>query len=179
MQHVLLTSPHDSYILLIPATVGMVVAGAIVSRRASAPGQGPITVVKGLWLAGAGLVVLGVLPPILNRLHIYGALVPLAITLAILFGLGLGAVLIPCLVLIQEETEEATRGKIFGGAFLAINLAIAVPLLLAGAVADVVGASDVVAALGLALIVTGVVVWRLAWGVAPAGNPPPHPVTGA
>ncbi len=179
MQHVLLTSPHDSYILLIPATVGMVVAGAIVSRRAAAPGQGPITVVKGLWLAGAGLVVLGVLPPILNRLRIDGALVPLAITLAILFGLGLGAVLIPCLVLIQEETEEATRGKIFGGAFLAINLAIAVPLLLAGAVADVVGASDVVAALGFALIVTGVVVWRLAWGVAPAGNPPPHPVTGA
>ena len=178
MQHVLLRSPHDSYILLIPATVGMVVAGTVVSRRAAASGEGPRTVVGGLALAGVAMVVLGVLPPILDRLHIDGALVPLAISLAVVFGLGLGAVLIPCLVLIQEETEEATRGKIFGGAFLAINLAIAVPLLLAGAIADLVGASDVVGGLGLALIITGLVAWRRAWGVAlPEGDP--NPVTSA
>ncbi|HVB13811.1 MAG TPA: MFS transporter [Candidatus Dormibacteraeota bacterium] len=172
MQHVLLRSPHDSYILLIPATVGMVVAGTFVSRRASGAGSGPTNVVRGLGLAGLAMVVLGVLPPILDRLRIDGALVPLAITLAVLFGLGLGAVLIPCLVLIQEETEEATRGKIFGGAFLAINLAIAVPLLAAGAIADLVGASDVVGALGLALIITGIVAWRRQWGVAHRGEPP-------
>jgi MFS family permease len=165
MQHVLLRSPHDSYILLIPATVGMVLAGTVVSQRASGPG--PTTVVRGLGLAGVAMVVLGVLPPILDRLQIDGALVPLAITLAVLFGIGLGAVLIPCLVLIQEETEEATRGKIFGGAFLAINLAIAVPLLVAGAVADVVGASDVVGGVGLALIITGVAAWRRGWGGVP------------
>jgi len=66
--------------------------------------------------------------------------------------------------LIQENTEEATRGKIFGGAFLAINLAIALPLLVAGAVADVVGASDVVGVMGVALIATGVVAWKRSWG---------------
>jgi MFS family permease len=178
MQHVLLRSPHDSYILLIPATVGMVVAGTVVSRLSSGSGPGPTTVVRGLGLAGVAMVVLGVLPPILDRLHIDGALVPLAITLAVLFGLGLGAVLIPCLVLIQEETEDATRGKIFGGAFLAINLAIAVPLLAAGAIADVVGASDVVGGLGLALIITGVIGWRRRWGVVPS-EAPPESVTSA
>lgn len=178
MQHVLLRSPHDSYILLIPATVGMVVAGTVLGRRPSAPGRGATSVVQGLGLAGAAMVVLGVLPPILDRLRIDGALLPLAVSLAVLFGLGLGAVLIPCLVLIQEETEEATRGRIFGGAFLAINLAIAVPLLVAGAIADLVGASDVVGAMGLALMVTGFVAWRSSWGV-PASGTDPRAVTSA
>ncbi|HVC22976.1 MAG TPA: MFS transporter [Candidatus Dormibacteraeota bacterium] len=169
MQHVLLRSPHDSYILLIPATIGMVVAGTVLSRRASSQSPGPGTVTKGLGIAGVAMIVLGVLPPILDRLRIDGALVPLAISLAVLFGIGLGAVLIPCLTMIQEATEEATRGKIFGGAFLAINLAIAVPLLLAGAIADVVGASDVVGALGVALIGTGFVAFRQRWGLASTG----------
>lgn len=169
MQHVLLRSPHDSYILLIPATIGMVVAGTVLSRRASSQGAGPGTVTRGLGIAGVAMIVLGVLPPILDRLHVDSALVPLAITLAVVFGIGLGGVLIPCLTMIQEATEEATRGKIFGGAFLAINLAIAVPLLLAGAIADVVGASDVVGALGVALIATGLVAWRRNWGMAQFG----------
>jgi MFS family permease len=166
MQHVLLRSPHDSYILLIPATIGMVVAGTVLSRRSASALPGPATVTRGLGIAGVAMVILGVLPPLLDRLHVDAALVPLAISLAILFGIGLGAVLIPCLTMIQQETEEATRGKIFGGAFLAINLAIAVPLLAAGAIADVVGASDVVGALGVTLIGTGVVAGWKKWGLA-------------
>jgi MFS family permease len=177
MQHVLLSRPQNSYILLIPATVGMVVAGTVLGRRPSSGAHGSVVVVRGLALAGVAMLVLGVLPPILDRLHIDGALVPLAITLAVIFGIGLGAVLIPCLTLIQEETEQATRGKIFGGAFLAINLAIAVPLLVAGAVADVVGASDVLGALGLALIATAGAARLRSWGVASNGTPP-RPVTG-
>ena len=177
MQHVLLRRPQDSYILLLPATVGMVAAGTVVSRRASA-GHGERTVVRGLALAGLALLVLGVLPPILDRIHLVGGLVPLAVVLAVLFGIGLGAVLIPSLVLIQEATEDATRGRIFGGAFLAINLAIALPLLVAGAVADVVGASDVIAFLGLCLIVIGVWAGVRGWG-AGRGRKTPTSVTAA
>jgi MFS family permease len=110
------------------------------------------------------MLVLGVLPPILAGAHVQGALIPLAILLAALFGVGLGGVLIPSLVLIQEATEEATRGRIFGGAFLAINLAIAIPLLVAGAVADWVGASAVIAVLGVTLIAIGLTSWKLGWG---------------
>lgn len=45
MQHVLLRRPQDSYILLLPATVGMVVAGTVVSRRSGA-GHGERSVVR-------------------------------------------------------------------------------------------------------------------------------------
>jgi MFS family permease len=163
MQHGLLRRPQDSYILLLPATLGMVLAGTLVSRR-SGGGHGERSVVRGLALAGLAMLVLGILPPILDRIGLVGGLVPLAIGLALLFGVGLGAVLIPSLVLIQEATEDATRGRIFGGAFLAINLAIALPLLVAGAVADAVGASDVIAFMGLCLLVVGVVAGLRSWG---------------
>jgi MFS family permease len=163
MQHVLLSRPQNSYILLIPATVGMVLTGTLVSRRSSAA-AGERTVAMGLALAGAAMLVLGVLPLILSGAHMVGYLIPLAILLALLFGVGLGAVLIPSLVLIQEATEEATRGRIFGGAFLAINLGIALPLLVAGAVADLVGASAVIGFLGVLLIAIGLISWRLGWG---------------
>ncbi len=169
MQNVLQSRPQNSYILLIPATFGMVAAGTLLGRR-NQPQHRAQSVVRGLAVAGLAMLVLGVLPPILDRLHVYGALVPLAIFLALVFGAGLGAVLIPCLTMIQEGTEETTRGKIFGGAFLAINLAIALPLLVAGAVADVVGASDVVGALGLSLIGTAAAARMRAWGRA--GGPP-------
>ncbi|MHB1576106.1 MAG: MFS transporter [Candidatus Dormibacteria bacterium] len=163
MQHVLLQSPQNSYILLIPATFGMVLTGMVVSRRGTGQ-HGVRTVVQGLVLAGVAMLVLGVLPPILAGLRLDGTLVPLAIVLAVIFGAGLGSVLIPCLVLIQEATEESTRGRIFGGAFLVINLAIALPLLVAGAVADVVGASDVIAFMGCCLVATGMVAHLRAWG---------------
>lgn len=166
MQHVLLRRPQDSYILLLPATFGMVVTGTVVSRRGG-PAGGVRRVSLGLVLAGAAMLVLGVLPPILARIGAVGGLVPLAIVLAVGFGVGLGAVLIPCLVLIQETTEEATRGRIFGGAFLLINLAIALPLLVAGAIADAVGASDVIACLGVLLVATGLVAQARGWGRRP------------
>ncbi len=163
MQHVLLRRPQDSYILLLPATFGMVVTGTLVSRRQGASG-GARLAAQGLILAGAAMLVLGVLPPVLARLGVVGGLVPLAICLAVLFGVGLGAVLIPCLVLIQVATEEATRGRIFGGAFLLINLAIALPLLVAGAIADAVGASDVIAFLGVCLLGAGAAALTRSWG---------------
>ncbi|MHB1499946.1 MAG: MFS transporter [Candidatus Dormibacteria bacterium] len=163
MQHVLLQSPQNSYILLIPATFGMVLTGMVVSRRGTGA-HGVRSVIYGLVLAGVAMLVLGILPPILAGLRLDASLVPLAIGLAILFGAGLGSVLIPSLVLIQEATEESTRGRIFGGAFLVINLAIALPLLVAGAVADVVGASDVIAFMGLCLVATGAVAQFRSWG---------------
>ncbi len=175
MQHVLLQAPQNSYILLIPATFGMVLTGMVVSRRGTSA-HGVRSVVGGLVLAGVAMLILGLLPPLLHSLHMDGTLVPLAVLLAILFGAGLGAVLIPCLVLIQEGTEESTRGRIFGGAFLVINLAIALPLLVAGAIADVIGASDVIAFMGLCLAVTGLVAGTRAWGRGP-GRGASGPVT--
>ena len=88
---------------------------------------------------------------------------PLAVVLAIIFGAALGAVLIPAFTLLQERTTPETRGRIFGGIFTVINAAVAVPLVLAGILADLFGVDRVVAGLGVVLVLVGVGVRTLAW----------------
>ncbi|HUY98424.1 MAG TPA: MFS transporter [Verrucomicrobiae bacterium] len=169
MVHVLDQPAANSYILLVPATAGMVGMGTVVGRSGVAVHR-TATVVRGLAATGCAMLVLGVLPQTLAHFKLVGALIPIAIGLAVVFGLGLGAVLIPAVTLIQEQTEEATRGTVFGGAFVAINLAIAAPLLVAGAIADAIGASAVIAASGVGLL-------GAAWGAHrhPGGSAMPRP----
>ncbi len=174
MVHVLGQPAANSYILLVPATAGMVLMGTVVGRSGAAVHR-TRTVARGLLATGGAMLVLGVLPQALAHVHVVGALIPIAVGLAVVFGLGLGAVLIPAVTLIQEQTDEATRGTVFGGAFVAINLAIAVPLLVAGLIADAVGASVVIAALGLLLIASAVMANR---HQAPAVRPRPGRDTG-
>jgi len=78
---------------------------------------------------------------------------------------------------ISSERAEETRGRIFGGIFAVINAAVAIPLLVAGVIADAVGVAGVVAGLGV-IILAGAVVVRLAFwrrlAVLDAVPGPPH-----
>ena len=97
-------------------------------------------------------VMLGIVPDVLRHFGAGGALIPLAVPMALVFGCALGALLIPAFIVLQERTTPASRGRIFGGIFTVINAAVAIPLLLAGVIADVLGVDRVVAALGVLLI---------------------------
>ena len=109
-------------------------------------------------------------PAVLERLEaarhgagLTGAVTPLAVFLAFIFGGALGAVLIPAFTLLQERTTAETRGRIFGGIFTVINAAVAIPLLLAGVLADVLGVDRVVAALGVILLLLAVLIRSVGW----------------
>jgi MFS family permease len=87
-------------------------------------------------------------------------MVPLAVVVGVIFGCALGALLIPAFTVLQERTDSESRGRIFGGIFTVINAAVAIPLLLAGVLSDLIGVARVVAALGVILIlVAGAVRW--------------------
>jgi MFS family permease len=78
----------------------------------------------------------------------------LALTLTLCAVLGVGAALlaIPAQTTIQEDTPEAMRGKVFGLQNNLINIALSLPLVLAGAVVSRYGLLPVLWALaGLAL----------------------------
>ena len=83
--------------------------------------------------------------------------------MAVLFGCALGAMLIPGFTVLQERTDTESRGRIFGGIFTVINAAVAIPLLLAGVVSDLIGVARVVAALGAILILIAVAVRWFGW----------------
>jgi MFS family permease len=133
MSQLLGRSPTDTYLLLIPLTAGLV-GSALLLGRATTRG-GPSRSRLAVWStvsSGAALVAIGFLPGTL--LHSGASLLatPSAMVFAVAFGSSLGALLIPAFTVLQERTDEATRGRIFGGIFTVVNAAVAVPLGFAG-----------------------------------------------
>jgi MFS family permease len=102
-------------------------------------------------------------------------MVPLAVVVAVLFGCALGAMLIPGFTVLQERTDTESRGRIFGGIFTVINAAVAIPLLLAGVISDLIGVARVVAALGVILILIAVAVRWFGWERLHVLEPDPLP----
>ena len=163
MRNVLGRAPEDTYLVLVPATVGMVVTAVLLGRAAVWRVSRARTLLGALVLGGATLVAFGLVPMLLRALGAATLLTPAAVVFAAAFGLALGALLIPAFTVLQERTTEETRGRIFGGIFTVINAAVALPLLLAGGLADAFGVDRVVAGLGALLIVGAVVLRTRAW----------------
>lgn len=154
-------SDQDTYVVLVPATVGLVAAAALLGARPNLSRARAL--VAAVLTAGVALAVMGVVPDVLNNAGLGDLDTPLAVILALIFGAALGAVLIPAFTLLQERTTAETRGRIFGGIFTVINAAVAVPLLLAGVLADLVGVDRVVAGLGVLLLLGGIAIGGPAW----------------
>lgn len=161
MVKVLGRSGQDTYIVLVPATVGLVLAAAVLGQIRHFPRAA--TLIAAIVTTGVVLLIMGILPEILRRIGDISALLPVAVGLAVVFGCALAAILIPAFTVLQERTTEESRGRIFGGVFTVINAAVALPLLLAGVVSDLVGVDRAVAGLGVILLGIAVAVRGLYW----------------
>jgi predicted MFS family arabinose efflux permease len=160
MIHELHRSDQDTYLLLIPATLGLIVAAAVLAQRAGNRLSKADTLVTALAVGGTSLAAIGIAPPLFRALGAVGATIPVLLLLSAVFGCALGALLIPAFTVLQERTDEETRGRIFGAIFAVMNAAVAIPLLAAGIVADAIGVASVVAGLGV-IIVLGALVARV------------------
>jgi MFS family permease len=158
--NVLGRSDQDTYIVLVPATFGLVAMGAVLGRTNI---RRAVTLVAAILTAGGALIVMGVMPTVLRHLGAPGLMTPLAVLMALVFGCALGALMIPGFTLLQERSTPESRGRIFGGIFTVINAAVAVPLLLAGVIADILGVDRVVGALGLLLIIIAAAIRGFGW----------------
>lgn len=158
---VLHRSDQDTYFVLVPATLGLIAAAALLSNRPKLSRARAL--LFAVLTAGVSLAVMGFVPALLNTIGAGNLDTPVAVVMGLIFGAALGAVLIPAFTLLQERTTPETRGRIFGGIFTVINAAVAVPLLLAGVLADLFGVAHVVAGLGLLLVLLGLVLRVAAW----------------
>ena len=161
MVRVLARSDQDTYIVLVPATFGLVALAFLLGQRPHFPRA--LTMVAAIVTAGGALTIMGVAPRILQHFGAFGVMIPLAVALSLIFGCALGALLVPAFTVLQERTTPESRGRIFGGIFTVINAAVAIPLLLAGVVADLVGVDRAVAALGVILLLLALGARSLWW----------------
>ncbi len=58
--------------------------------------------------------------------------------------------------LLQENTTDATRGKVFGALNMMVNIAATLPILFAGVLADLTSVTRVIAVIGVLLVIFAV-----------------------
>ena len=85
----------------------------------------------------------------------------LGLLLSFLLGIGAALVGVPMQTLIQLQTPPEMRGKVFGVQNNVINIALSLPLAIAGLLADAIGLRQVLIGMGIVVIVAGLWAWRI------------------
>ncbi|HEV3233530.1 MAG TPA: MFS transporter [Candidatus Dormibacteraeota bacterium] len=155
LKTVLFLDPRDSYLILVPAALGMGVVAVYLGSARSIRRE--ILIPGGLVTLGILLMLMGTVPYLLVGLHAHALTIVFAAAVGALFGAAFGAIFIPAVSLLQESTDPEQRGRTFGAMFTVLNLAIAVPLFLAGLAADTFGLHLVVSMMGAIVVFLAIV----------------------
>jgi MFS family permease len=140
------------------ALVGVILANSIKHRVAKSRMittgmliNGSALVIMAFWTAGhTALTALGI--------HISPeAFAPIIVSiLAFMSGFADPFIIVSAQTALQERTEATDRGRVFGGLFTFMNLAGLAPILIIGAITDIVNLNVVVLILGLIILVAAI-----------------------
>lgn len=75
-------------------------------------------------------------------------------------GFGASLIAVPMQTLIQEKTPESMRGKVFGFQNNAVNIALSVPLVIAGPLTDRFGLQPVLWGMSAIVAIAGILSWK-------------------
>lgn len=154
---------QDSYIVLVPATVGALVSALVVGQFGRHLSKSRL-LVGSLLLTGLTLLALAGAPIAMRQLHeLAGGTRLFTATFGFLLGLEFGALIIPAVTYLMEKTDEAVRGRVFALLFMVVNGVTAIPVLVAAALSDLIGIEHVIGGLGVLLMATGLSVWAVFW----------------
>jgi MFS family permease len=166
--------PQDSYVILVPATLGAMGSAFVVGQYGKNFDRSRL-LAYGLLATGATLVLLASVPFGMRNIPEFADYTRwFAMLFGLLLGIEFGALLIPSLTYLQEHTTDEVRGRIFALFFLAYNGATAVPILAAAALADTFGTGRVIGGLGIILLATGLLAASL--GSRVYGGPQSRPL---
>jgi len=78
------------------------------------------------------------------------------IIFAILLGISNALIFVPSNTILQEETTEGVRGKVYGALNALIGVFSLIPVIAAGSLSDVFGVGNVLTLIGVILVLTGI-----------------------
>lgn len=160
-----------SYVLMAPLGLGLI-AGALLIGKFGHGLPKRILVVPGIIVTGAIFIMMGATPTVagylqaidlplnIPKLRFFDSVPTLSKVFALaafLLGLSAVSIIVPAQTIIQEHTDERIRGKIFAVLVVMMNAAAALPVVLAGVLADLFGVTPIFLALGLLILSIGVV----------------------
>lgn len=159
-----------SYILIIPLGLGIVSGGIVLGKIGSRLIRRTV-IGRGILFGGLLLFLMGIAPivfPAISYLHIPRPLPffyqpPLSLIFMVssfLLGLCLVSVLVPSQTVLQENTPDSGRGKVF--ATLGVTMAglSLIPVFLAGILADIFGPTPIFAGMGVIILLIGLFVLK-------------------
>ncbi|MCM1984669.1 MFS transporter [Lyngbya confervoides] len=134
--------------LLASAGVGLIIGAAFLGQWGGRFNHLPLPLVG---FCSMGIMLIG-----FSLIHQLWA----GIALSVLLGIGAAFIGVPMQTLIQVETPSEMRGKVFGFQNNVVNIALSLPLAIAGLLADAVGLRVVLTGLGVLLWGVGLWTWH-------------------
>jgi MFS family permease len=156
MSTVLRLQVTDVYLFLAPAVIGMLGAAFYLGQYGQHYRRSRL-LIGGLLSAGATLMLIALVPYLLERFGATALLVWFPVVFGFIGGVEFGMLFIPAFTVLQEKTEAELRGRIFGAMFTVVNAAVAIPILLAGGLADLFGVTRVIFGMGCLLMASGAI----------------------
>ncbi|WP_373541726.1 MFS transporter [Chamaesiphon sp.] len=139
--------PEQFGFLVAPLGIGLVLGAGILGHFGNRLNQKSLPLIG---FIGMGIV-LAIFTFINNLL--------LGVFCAGILGLGASLIAVPMQTLIQERTPESMRGKVFGFQNNAVNIAVAVPLVVAGPLTEMFGLQPVLWGMSIIVAVAGILAW--------------------
>lgn len=161
-----------SYVLMFPLGIGMV-TGAFLIGRFGHDRPRRYIVIPSIIVSGILFFLAGITPVIAELIQAtelpsyirYPRFFFRAPSLSLFFGIGsfiLGVcavgIIVPAQTVLQESTTEKNRGKIFAVLLVVMNLFAAVVSVLAGLLADVIGAASIFVLISVVILTMGILV---------------------
>jgi len=137
--------------LIVPAAVGMVIGAILVGQFFKKISKTKLIDI-GIIIAAVMLISLSFVP-VLSSLRFFGMIVAM---IALTLGIANGLVSVSAQTLLQLNSTDEARGKIFGTLNMMMNLAAVLPVLLAGITADLVNPLKVLTGAGVLVGVYGI-----------------------
>lgn len=167
----LIHATDSSYFVMLPLGLGLV-SGAFLLGRFFHHSPRRFIVVPAIFIVGILLVLMGLLPILAQFFN--STELPLHITkpryflrapsisfwlavMSYLAGFCTVSIIVPCQTTLQENTPAEIRGKIFAALSVVMTASAAIPVVLAGAFADMFGVQPIIIGLGVLVTVVGLI----------------------
>lgn len=159
-----------SYVLVIPLGIGMLIGGFLIKRYGSKIPK-RIIVGRGVLVAGLLFLILGVAPMLSPAIKYFPKPRPLPffyqvnlssilVLGSLILGIAMVSIITPSQTVIQENTPEEIRGKVFSVLGVVMQGLTLIPVFLVGVLADFFGTLAVFIIMGLIIIIMGHLILR-------------------
>jgi MFS family permease len=152
-----------------PAALGMVVGATVIVRRFHKRSKEKL-ITAGLFLSSIVFMFLPYGSKVTSRdfVHHLNTMLPhfleinileIMVILAFILGVANSFIFVPANTIVQEETSDEIRGKIYGFLNTIVGILSFLPILLVGGLSDLIGVNAVIVGIGFSLLILTIFRW--------------------